>query len=417
MNNKNISFGQANPLIIPFWSKNNSISPFNAPRTSKKEYEFICENGHSSHKKLHYFNKLKRKIFICQKCKPNNKLHILKPELFNYYDHNKNTVPLNNITTGMNIDIHLKCKNGHQFSRKPKHINESNSISCTYCSGKQSDYNNRFDLTNPFLVREWDFHKNSTNPNFFAFNSNEKVWWKCKHNHSWEATISQRTGTRYKNKKNPSNCPYCYSPSKSRNELIIFSEIHQFFNNVYSTYKLKKRELDIYIEDINLGIEYDGEFYHRNKHLKDALKNAFFIDNNIKVIRIRELGLDKINSNDLIYDPSDDLFNSIVLILNYIVNNFCINKKTILKIRNYIKKGKITNSDLFNSIKDQYKIKPIKEPKKLLCYSTKNTLPIHYYGNGSMFKALWKCPSCNYEWKQSINKFVRKKCSNCKCVL
>jgi hypothetical protein len=35
---------------------------------------------------------------------------------------------------------------------------------------------------------------------------------------------------------------------------------------------IKKIEIDIYISDIKIGIEYDGKYYHKNKTLKDLEK-------------------------------------------------------------------------------------------------------------------------------------------------
>lgn len=56
----------------------------------------------------------------------------------------------------------------------------------------------------PDLVEEWDYEKNGDLlPMQVAFYSQKKVWWKCKEGHSWEASISNRTG------KMHSNCPYC----------------------------------------------------------------------------------------------------------------------------------------------------------------------------------------------------------------
>lgn len=56
----------------------------------------------------------------------------------------------------------------------------------------------------PDLVEEWDYEKNGDLlPMQVAFYSKKKVWWKCKEGHSWEASISNRTG------KMHSNCPYC----------------------------------------------------------------------------------------------------------------------------------------------------------------------------------------------------------------
>ena len=55
------------------------------------------------------------------------------------------------------------------------------------------------------------------------------------------------------------------------------------------TYINKKYEIDIYIEDINIGIEYDGEAYHGvNKIHNDERKNYILKKVDINLIRVRE---------------------------------------------------------------------------------------------------------------------------------
>lgn len=54
----------------------------------------------------------------------------------------------------------------------------------------------------PQLLEEWDWEKNGIlKPDMVAKSSNRKVWWKCKHGHSWQsAPNSRRAGN---------GCPYC----------------------------------------------------------------------------------------------------------------------------------------------------------------------------------------------------------------
>lgn len=57
----------------------------------------------------------------------------------------------------------------------------------------------------PNLSKEWDIEKNNgLTPFQFRAASHEKVYWRCKHNHSWPATIASRS-------HGGNNCPYCGS--------------------------------------------------------------------------------------------------------------------------------------------------------------------------------------------------------------
>lgn len=54
----------------------------------------------------------------------------------------------------------------------------------------------------PELVIEWDYEKNvGVDITQILLHSNQKVWWKCKQGHSWQAVVNNRTNGR--------NCPYC----------------------------------------------------------------------------------------------------------------------------------------------------------------------------------------------------------------
>jgi len=55
---------------------------------------------------------------------------------------------------------------------------------------------------NSKLLGEWDFEKNTLNPNSITVGSKKKVWWKCHNGHSW----SVDPGTRI---SKGSGCPYC----------------------------------------------------------------------------------------------------------------------------------------------------------------------------------------------------------------
>ena len=59
-----------------------------------------------------------------------------------------------------------------------------------------------FGILYPHLLDEWDYDKNKPLlPDYFSRGSNQKVWWRCKKGHSWQAQISNRC--------NGSGCPKC----------------------------------------------------------------------------------------------------------------------------------------------------------------------------------------------------------------
>jgi hypothetical protein len=89
--------------------------------------------------------------------------------------------------------------------------------------------------------------------------SNTKILIVCKKHESYEVTPSQyRRGTR---------CPKCSYSARSLVELLLFDYIKSIHPNAVSRVRPVPglvRELDIYIPDLNLGIEYNGNFFHRD---------------------------------------------------------------------------------------------------------------------------------------------------------
>ncbi|NDC47681.1 MAG: hypothetical protein EBZ61_01115 [Micrococcales bacterium] len=73
---------------------------------------------------------------------------------------------------------------------------------CGYCSGNRvlAGFND-LATTHPELAAEWDFSKNTINPEEVSFGSGEQVWWVGACRHSWRALIAARaSGT---------GCPKC----------------------------------------------------------------------------------------------------------------------------------------------------------------------------------------------------------------
>jgi very-short-patch-repair endonuclease len=414
-----INFKEAYPQLIKYWDyEKNTTKIEDAHAGSKLKYFFLCENNHSFEKTPVLFRRSPTKALNCPECIGLSNTKYLfkeKPFLLKFWDKDKNIKSHAEITTGYTSEIFLICSKGHSFTRYPKNLSIINKLRCKICSGKEVVKDNRLDSNYPDLIKEWDYEKNKNLlPSQTAFNSNKKVHWKCSENHEWEQGISDRTGTRYQN-KDSTKCPYCYQNSRSRNELIIFSELHQFFKSVKSTYKIHGKEIDIFIEDLNLGIEYDGEYWHRNKKEKDLEKNRVCKKNGIPILRVRENPLPKLADIDFIYDCSSNLFDAIKWILNYILNTYKLDQTIVTKINNYLDKSKVTNDHFLKKIIDKYKIMKITNQKLYLEYSTENSLPLHYYGAGSAYKATWNCSKCDHQWKATIHSRCGSGtgCSNC----
>lgn len=123
------------------------------------------------------------------------------PELIVQWDFEKNTLLPTEITVGSGKKVWWKCEHGHSWEAVV--ANRVSGTGCPYCSGR-FPIKGETDLatTHPELLAEWSYERNTILPTEVSMGSQKKVWWKCKHGHSWEATVNNRTGGSNK-------CPYC----------------------------------------------------------------------------------------------------------------------------------------------------------------------------------------------------------------
>ena len=420
-----MNFKEAYPQLMKYWDYDkNLITPEEVHYGSgKHNIYFKCSNNHSFLRKPRIYKRIKELNINCPHCKeekkPTQSFKEKYPELMKYWDYKKNSehdIYPDKITTGSKKECYFFCDNNHEIKKRIAHFTykdkENYKIICKICTGEKVSEETRLDKIYPEIAKEWS-SKNKLKSNEVSYISNKKYYWKCSNNHIWKAGVSDRTGHRYKNKEG-TKCPYCWQHNKSRNELIIYSELHQFFDNVYSTHKILGKHLDIFVEDIKLCIEYDGHHWHKTKLKSDKNRNQLLEKNGIKTIRVRENPLDKIETQDIEFDViNEDLFNVIIKILNFILKNYNIEKTQRNKIENYIKNNKITNESFFKEIEDTYRIKKITNKILFKDYDIKkNKLPLHYYGQGSEYNAYWKCHSCGFEERKKIR--AKNKYYNCK---
>lgn len=194
------------PELLSEWNyERNDVEPINISIWSKRKVWWKCKEGHEW---LSSMNNRQKKVG-CPYC--SGKLPIVgltdlettNPELLKEWDYSKNIITPKEIKAGSGIKVWWRCSLGHSWSASPNHRTKGRG--CPICANKVVllGYN---DLTTlkPNIASEWDYEKNGEKtPTNYTVRSGERVWWKCKRNHSWEAVIASRTGNKYV------GCPYC----------------------------------------------------------------------------------------------------------------------------------------------------------------------------------------------------------------
>lgn len=271
--------------------------------------------------------------------------------------------------------------------------------------------------SHPKLLNEWDYQKNKNiSLQNLSYKSVKSVHWKCKKNHSWTTSPYHRTIDK-------TGCPYCSRPS-SKPEIRIYCELIKFFPNAKSRFKFKNKEIDVFLPEQKLAIEYDGYYYHKNRIKEDQTKNNFYKKNKIELIRIREWTLPKTRNEDILGHKlgiNKQNMNSIFRILK--------DKKIINKTQldEYSKKKNFINNRLYTKIISELPAPPYKDSlafknKELSKeFDLEKNFPFtpSYFRTGSHTKVYWICSyNKKHKWAQTIkNRALKKsKCPKCRSI-
>ena len=244
----------------------------------------------------------------------------------------------------------------------------------------------------PEIAREWHPTKNGKlTPNQITPSSTKKVWWLCPKGHSYFSIPKSRTG------KNKHGCTYC-TKHTSEPEIRILSELKWLINEVNSRFKIDGTEIDIFLPNLNLGIEYDGCYFHKDREVKDLAKNQFLLSRSIHLIRVREKPLKPLSEIDLVVDinrPLEkiDLNSLFKRIIPYADN------KIKDKINAYLNKTSFVNEWLFKEYRSYF---PSPFPENSLRetnpeisnewdYDKNYPLRPENFSHGTHHKAWWLC--------------------------
>ena len=408
-----------NPELSKQWhpTKNGNLTPEQFTCNSGIKVWWICDKGHEWEAEIYSRNNGSG----CPYCDGkktciDNCLATKNPELSKQWHpiKNGNLTPFD-VCPNSNKKVWWICEFGHEWETIVCDRNKGND--CPYCSGRFATKENNFDIKNPELSKQWHPTKNGKlNPFNVTPNSEKKVWWICENGHEWQTTIAHRN--------NGNGCPYCHSVI-SGIQLLIYSEIKYFFNESKLEEKINKFNVDIFIPEINLIIEYDGCFYHKNRYIEDINKTNNLINLKYKVLRIREIDknikLNKINNWDIIYNytSKNELF-LIKDIFKYILSNFLLNEKLKIKLNNYLNINNFINNIFYKEILNKL---PFPQYEKTLEYYCKNNNMQYlldewdYEKNGNLTPdkvytfshktVYWKCKKYNHVWLSIIHNRTR----------
>ena len=407
---------------------------------SNKIIHIRCCNGHELHKSAHTITHYKTDIngkFYCRECKKQQLIKVDKERIngitikefckknpkykhiiseFDTEQNAKNGYTIDNITIGSEKPLHWICKNKHHYVTGAYNRIRRGS-NCPYCSGtKLLRGFNDLASQNPEILKDWDYDKNKVKPDEVFQHSKRKVWWKCHEcGYSWEATICRRTTNIQ------TGCPKCHTMSTSIPEMSIYITLNKIYNNVEHRKNINGYEYDIFVNDLNLAIEYDGIRFHgeNGKNIEThKIQNAY--DNNFHFIQIKETMNEHLHNtfnNNILYISEknrnkikDVCYNVLYIIQKHFDENININvdENIIWLARNEIKLKKIKNSITANSPKDAEEWHPTKN---------EHIKPEYVSAGSDTIKYWWKCKMCGNTYQKTpydkLNTFKDGGCQKC----
>lgn len=401
-----------NLRLLSEWNyeKNKGILPQELTISSGKKVWWICEKGHEWQARVSNRNRGNGCPYCANKrvLRGYNDLFTVAPHLRDEWDYEKNVEILPwQLTAGSGKKAWWICKKGHKWEACIYSRISGNG--CPYCAGEKAiSGENDLQTLYPNIVKEWNFNKNiDLNPNEIMPNSNKGIWWICEKGHEWRATPNNRIASH-------TGCPYCSNETHTSFPEQSFMFYISKYEKVINRYKMDNYEVDLFLPNKKLAIEYDGIYYHSNiqAQRREQRKNKYLKDKGIELIRVKEVESDIEDDQNIYYrnikkgeKGLDDVI--IVLLMRIIGKRIKAYDVDVYRDRQLIWANYI-NMSKRNSIMDLFP-----EVSKEWNYKKNLHIRPEHVGTGSHKKVWWECNK-GHEWEATVkNRINGRGCPYC----
>lgn len=413
------------PELAEEWDcEKNEISPEEIIAGSNKDFWWKCPDCDFS-----YLTSPNKRIYRPRKCpncvkKENEKNLIVNkcPELLDEWNYELNKgIDEKSLTFGSHTKVWWTCSYcGQVYARtvKQQYMSGKGCKSCNHAFSAKNVVAQKIDngISKPLssyteIMKFWDYENNAINPDEVTINSNKEAYWKCEKGHQWKTLIQSMT-------ERGNGCPICNGERKtSFPEQSIVYYLSKFFN-VDSRKRIAGWEVDVFLPDYNIGVEYDGMAYHTEDKLeREGRKNKALADNGVDLIRIKESkDRNDTNGNIIYYNPgrnNSNLAYGLAKVISMISQKTNTNYDYDINITRdkYCIFAQYKSLEVENSIASLY-------PDIAKEFDIEANYPItpEMVSFGSTEKYQWKCIKCGFTWIDSPNQRTSKKtgCSNCR---
>lgn len=412
-----ISLAQAAPPLVANWDheKNGDITPDSISFGSQKRAWWkchVCGEGWQAVIGSVYLN-AKRINFSgglgCPYCSGRqasklNNLGIKNPSLSAEWnvEKNGNLTPFD-IAAKSHRNVWWTCPDGHTYEASPSTRVGNGGKGCPVCAGKVVVPETSLATNFPDLAMQWHPTKNGKlTPDKVSTGSNRKVWWRCNKGHVWQAIVNDRTNKNY-------GCRICAGRSTSLFEMRLFTELRTIFSDVRWRSKVSGFEVDLLLPSIDIGIEADGSYWHREKVESDLNKNKLAKDAGLKLIRLREKPLRNLSPSDIEYSSQYGELKVIHQLLDRILE-MDDTPATRAAISTYKAKGRLVADSYFRKLAANLPAPPFEnslakvnpELAKEWNYEKNAPLTPEMFLPKSKRKVWWRCSAKGHEYSAGI---------------
>ena len=387
------------PAIAKEWDyeRNGDLKPTDVTSGSAKKVWWICAHGHEWESKIYH----RSKDHGCPYCSGRravsgkNDFESTYPELASEWNYSKNgDKNPSDFTKRSGQKVWWICHRGHEWEASMH--NRTGGHGCPYCSGLKAIVGETDLVTlDPVFLKEWNYKKNNDiSPSELTIGSGKKVWWICDKGHEWKATISDRA--------RGNECPRCQYSGTSKPEQGIVYYLSQCCR-VESRVSINKKEVDVYLPEYGIGVEYDGRYYHQNANTKEKNKDLEVSKAGVNLFHIKESNHNQLKDNTISFDT------------DYMGPNYVWALKSLFELI-----AKLTGNDDVRKIDIDINRDMIKIRELYALIQRENSLEMRFpeiaqewnnekngillpnmFFPGSVEKVWWKC-SKGHEWQAVI---------------
>ena len=402
------SLADVYPKLAAQWdySKNGELKPTDVHSNSKSRVWWLCEKGHS------WSATIQNRVAGngCPVCSGKavligfNDLETTFPDIAAQWHPTKNENLLPSmVTTRSGKRVWWLCPTCNEDYRAIIYSRTSQGSGCPVCANKVVRVGiNDLATTHPHIAKEWHPTKNGIlKPTDIVAGSNSHFWWRCEKGHSWHATANDRKSGR--------GCPYCNNEhSSSFPEQLLYYYLQQTTSAI-NRHKLLGREIDIYLPTLNIGIEYNGQYYHQNRKQQDAEKYDFLRSQGVRIIVVHEGNQELVDGDNIFYRYKNSDYLNLDRVV-YLILELCALPAIDVDIQR-------DRPQIYEQYLLQEKLNSIAAKYPWLIeewdYERNGKLTPWLVSYGSQKRVHWICRKCDYRWSAVVYSRKNRGCPQC----